>query len=227
MKILLLEDNLKLSQSIVSRLQIKEHDIDTFIDGGLAYEAVDIKYQCFILDINVPSVNGLKILEKIRNLDKQLPVIIMSSTVELDTIKEAYRLGCDDFLKKPFFIDELEIKLGKICKAQQKALEPRKKLFFYEKCYFDYENSIVCVNDVVHRLTKKERQILELFLSKQNQILTYEQIQNYVWEHPCSQESIRSLVRKIRKLLVYDFLQTSVDIGYLFTTKLETSSTTI
>ena len=226
MKILLLEDNVKLSQSIVSRLQIKHHNIDTFADGRLAYDAVSGKYQCFILDINVPSVNGLKILEKIRNLDNQLPVIIMSSTVELDTIKEAYRLGCDDFLKKPFFIDELEIKLGKICKMQQEATEPVKRLFFYEKCYFDYENSVVCVDDVEHRLTKKERQLLELFLSKQNQILTYEQIQDYVWGHPCSQESIRSLVRKLRKMLVYDFLQTSVDIGYLFATKLGTSSQT-
>ena len=211
MKILLLEDNKKLNETITKRLKLKGYNVISFIDGAQAFEKIEDGFSCFVLDINVPNVDGIKILKKIRDFYPLLPAIIISASVELDIIKEAYDLGCNDFLKKPFFIDELEIKIEKFCKITDE------KIRFDENCYFDYKSSLIVINGKENRLTKKERLLLNLFLTKTNQVLSYEAIENYVWEGGfASLESIRSLVRRLRKILEKEYIQTVVDTGYIF-----------
>lgn len=211
MKILLLEDNDKLNKTITKRLKLKGYKVDAFIDGKEAMDAIADGYSCFLLDINVPNVDGIKILKKIREYYNEIPVIIISSTVELDIIKESYDIGCNDYLKKPFFIDELEIKIERLCKIKDEKIE------FDKNCSFDFKSSLLVINGEQIRLTKKERLLLNLFLTKKNQIISYEEIENYVWEGSfVSLESIRSLIRRLRKILINDYIQTVVDTGYIF-----------
>lgn len=214
MKILLLEDNEKLNNSIQKRLALKNYTVDAFIDGQDAYDAITNGYSCFVLDINVPNIDGIKILKKIREYYTEVPVLIISATVELDIIKESYDYGCNDYLKKPFFIDELEIKIERLCKISDD------KIKFDENSFFNYKDSLVIIKEEEHRLTKKERLLLNLFLTKQNQVVSYESIENYVWEGSfVSLESIRSLVRRLRKVLQEDYIETVVDTGYIFKTR--------
>lgn len=215
MKLLLLEDNEKLNSTIVKRLKLKGYKLDSFTDGQMAYEKITDGYSCFILDINVPNINGIKILKKIREYYEEVPVIIISATVELDIIKESYDFGCNDYLKKPFFIDELEIKIEKLCNIKNDLI------IFDEGSTFDFKSSIIKTKNKEQRLTKKERLLLNLFLTKKNQIVSYEAIENYVWEGTfVSLESIRTLVRRVRKLLECEYIETVVDTGYLFRTKI-------
>ena len=211
MKILLLEDNKKLNETITKRLGMKGYSVLSIIDGAEAFEKITDGFSCFILDINVPNIDGIKILKKIREYYPTLPVIIISASVELDVIKQAYDLGCNDFLKKPFFIDELEIKIEKLCKIQND------KIYFDENCYFDFKSSILKMDDKETRLTKKEKLLINLFLTKKNQVISYEAIENYVWEgNFASLESIRSLIRRVRKVIDKEYIQTVVDTGYIF-----------
>jgi len=211
MKILLLEDNNKLNETITKRLKLKGYNVLSFTDGAQAYEKIAEGFSCFILDINVPNIDGIKILKKIREYYKHLPVIIISASVELDVIKQAYDFGCNDFLKKPFFIDELEIKIEKLCNIQND------KIYFDENCYFDFKSSIIFMNEKEVRLTKKEKLLMNLFITKKNQVISYESIENYVWEgNFASLESIRSLIRRLRKIIDKDYIQTVVDTGYIF-----------
>ena len=211
MKILLLEDNKKLNEAISKRLKLKGYNVLSFLDGAEAYEAITDGFSCFVLDINVPNIDGIKILKKIREFYSSLPVIIISASVELDVIKQAYEFGCNDFLKKPFFIDELEIKIERYCNIQND------KIFFDEDCYFDFKSSMIMINGEENRLTKKEKLLMNLFLTKQNQVITYEAIENYVWEGSfASLESIRSLLRRVRKILPKEYIQTIIDTGYIF-----------
>jgi DNA-binding response OmpR family regulator len=211
MKILLLEDNKKLNETITKRLGMKGYSVLSIIDGAEAFEKITDGFSCFILDINVPNVDGIKILKKIREYYQTLPVIIISASVELDVIKQAYDFGCNDFLKKPFFIDELEIKIEKFCNIQNN------KIYFDENCYFDFKSSLLVINGFEIRLTKKEKLLINLFLSKKNQVITYETIENYVWEGSfVSLESIRSLIRRVRKILNKEFIQTVIETGYIF-----------
>ena len=211
MKILLLEDNKKLNETITKRLGMKGYSVLSIIDGAEAFEKITDGFSCFILDINVPNVDGIKILKKIREYYQTLPVIIISASVELDVIKQAYDFGCNDFLKKPFFIDELEIKIEKFCNIQNN------KIYFDENCYFDFKSSIIQMNDKEVRLTKKEKLLINLFLTKRNQVISYESIENYVWEGSfVSSESIRSLIRRVRRILNKEFIQTVIETGYIF-----------
>lgn len=213
MKILLLEDNEKLNTTIKKRLALKNYTIDAFLDGEDAYNNINEGYSCFILDINVPKISGIKILKKVREDYPTVPIIIISGTVELEIIKEAYDFGCNDFLKKPFFIDELEIKIEKLCNIQKEIIS------FDKDCSFDFKSSLIIMNKEEFRLTKKERLILNLFLTNKNQIVSYEAIENYVWEGSfVSLESIRTLVRRVRKLLTCQYIETVVDTGYIFKT---------
>ena len=213
MKILLLEDNKKLNEIITKRLKIKNYNVSSFTDGLKAYEEITEGFSCFILDINVPNIDGIKILKKIREYYKSLPVIIISASVELDVIKQAYDFGCNDFLKKPFFIDELEIKIEKLCNIQNE------NIYFDENSYFDFKSSILKIEEKEIRLTKKEKLLINLFLTKKNQVISYESIENYVWEgNFVSLESIRSLIRRVRIILEKEYIQTVVDTGYLFKT---------
>ena len=211
MKILLLEDNKKLNTTIIKRLELKGYEIDGFVDGQEAYDAISDGYNCFVLDINVPNLDGIEILKRIREYYKEVPVIIISATVELEIIKESYDFGCNDYLKKPFFIDELEIKIKKLCKISDEKIE------FAPECSFDYNDSSVCINGENTRLTKKEKLLINLLLINKNQIVSYESIENYIWAGSVvSLDSIRSLVRRVRKILGSDYIETIVDTGYIF-----------
>lgn len=211
MKILLLEDNIKLNSTIKKRLELKGYKVHSFTDGQEAFNNITEGFSCFILDINVPNIDGIKILKKIREYYSEIPVIIISATVELDIIKESYDFGCNDYLKKPFFIDELEIKVERLCQIKDDIIN------FDDNCYFDFKSSTVSIDNQTHRLTKKERLLMNIFLIKKNQVLTYEAIENYVWEGSfVSIESIRSLVRRLRKVVKKDYIETVVDTGYKF-----------
>ena len=213
MKILLLEDNKKLNSTIKKRLEIKGYKVFNYIDGKNALENITEGFSCFILEINVPNIDGIKILKKIREYYEEVPVIIISATVELDIIKESYDFGCNDYLKKPFFIDELEIKVQQLCQIKNEIIN------FDKNSTFDYKSSTITINEKIQRLTKKERLLMNLFLTKKNQVLSYETIENYVWEGSfASIESIRSLIRRLRKVVKEDYIQTVVDTGYIFKT---------
>ena len=90
MKILLLEDNKRLSNLIIEALEEKGYKVDWFEDGKVALESIYNGYDCFILDINVPGMDGLSLLKELRVMDDKTPAIIISVNVELETIKDAY-----------------------------------------------------------------------------------------------------------------------------------------
>jgi DNA-binding response OmpR family regulator len=192
-------------------LQLKGYKVDAFKDGQKAYEHIGEGYSCFILDINVPRLDGVKLLKKIREYYVDVPVIIISASVELEMIKEAYDFGCSDYLKKPFFIDELEIKIEKLCHIQNDFI------YFDTNAYFDFKGSLIQINDTNTRLTKKERLLMNLLLVHKNRLVSFDLIESYVWEGKItSLESIRSLIRRLRKILPKEYIQTMIDSGYIF-----------
>ncbi|MEZ7933567.1 MAG: response regulator transcription factor [Sulfurospirillum sp.] len=210
MKILLLEDNARLNATIVKRLEAKAYSVDSFIDGQEAYDALDNGYTCFILDINVPSLDGIEILKQIRDFYPETPVIIISSSVELEVIKDAYSYGCNDFLKKPFFIDELEIKIEKLCNIRHDIVD------LGHDCQFDFKTSLLRIGSTEEHLSRKEKLLLNVLISEKGKVVTFDKIQAMVWEgNFASLDSIRSLMRRLRKKIPFECIETVVDVGYI------------
>lgn len=214
MKILLLEDNKTLNETIKLKFELKEYEVDTYLDGQEAYDNIENSYSCFILDINVPNIDGIKILKKIREYYEDVPVLIISASVELELIKESYDLGCNDYLKKPFFIDELEIKVDKLCNVSKKIVT------FDKECLHDFKKCILNIDKINTKLTQKENLLINLFLKNKNELVSYESIQNYVWEgEHTSLDAIRTLVRRLRKKLPKSYVKASSNRGYYFNIK--------
>lgn len=210
MKILLLEDNQKLNEIITKRLKLKNYNVESFTDGALAYEKITEGYSCFILDINVPNIDGINILKKIREYYEIIPVIIISASVELDIIKQSYDFGCNDYLKKPFFIDELEIKIEKLCNIRNDIVS------LGHDCSFDFQASLLRIGTLEEHLSRKERLLLNVLITEKSKVVSFDKIQAMVWEgNFASLDSIRSLMRRLRKKIPFECIETVVDVGYI------------
>jgi DNA-binding response OmpR family regulator len=211
MKILLLEDNKRLSSLIIEALEEKNYKVDWFDDGKKALESIYNGYDCFIFDINVPGIDGLTLLKELRVMDSKTPAIVISANVELETIKEAYIKGCDEYLKKPFYIYELELKLDKLCKKDNDSLKlPNNYLYDIEKEKLFDENS----EEI--KLAKKEILLFNLFSKNLEKIITFEQIEQYVWAGDLTtNENIRALIKRLRKKLPDDTIVSQGGMGYV------------
>ncbi len=209
MKILLLEDNVRLSNVIKTALEQESYKVDSFYDGEEALSSLENGYFCFILDINVPNIDGITILEYVRLNHSLTPVIIISSNHDLEKIQKSYEFGCDDYLKKPFYIFELVQKVKKLCKIEKKYLK------FDEYCKYDFINHILYNQKVQIELTKKEILFLEVFSKNIHHVATYEEIEEYVWEgEETTGVNMRAMIKRLRKKLPEDSIVTVKGLGY-------------
>ena len=209
MKILVLEDNATLAKVIKQGLEKENYQVDLFGDGKEALASIVNGYSAYILDINVPSLDGISILKDIRDYNENVPVIIISSNHELEKIKSSYEYGCNDYLKKPFFIYELVQKLNNLCINKNKSIR------FSEKCQYNINENILYDNNEKIILTKKEILLLELFSKNINKVISYHEIEEYVWEGAFTNlDNIRSLIKKLRKKLPPNSIKIVSGIGY-------------
>lgn len=115
MNILLIEDDITLNDTIAEYLKFKGDDIESLEDGDKAIEIIDSKvFDLYIIDINIPNINGLDLLKYICQKDTKTPIIIITASLELENFKTAYKSGCDDYIKKPFYLEELDIRINKL-----------------------------------------------------------------------------------------------------------------
>lgn len=210
MKILVLEDNERLANVIKSVLIKEGYTVDLFMDGEKALDALNRGYHCFILDINVPSIDGLSILETVRLYHKEIPAIIMSSNHELEKIQASYEIGCDDYLKKPFFIYELVQKVKKLCH------KPSSTINLWTHYSYDYANHrLFDPNNEEIKLAKKEGMFLDLFIKDRHRVVTFNELEEYVWEgEETSVLNMRALIKRLRKKLPEGAIEMIKEVGY-------------
>ena len=112
-KILLLEDDTLLAQTLRELLESEAYDVTLVSSGNEAADRTyDARFDLYIFDINVPDINGLELLESLRDADDKTPAIFISALVDLNSISKAFKIGADDYLKKPFFPEELLIRVN-------------------------------------------------------------------------------------------------------------------
>ena len=115
MKILLIEDDSILNETIADYLKLKGNKLISIEDGADAIKTIDNNnFDLYIIDINILHINGLEIIKYIRQNDLQTPIIMITASIELEHFKTAYQNGCDDYIKKPFHLEELEIRINKV-----------------------------------------------------------------------------------------------------------------
>ena len=208
MKIFLLEDDYSLNESIKEMLETENYIVHSYYDGNVAYENIIDDYCLYLFDVNVPNIDGLYLLEHIKTINKNSNVIIMSANINIDKIKEAYKKGCDDYIKKPFDIQELLLKINKYTKKSYLTI-------LDQNLYFDKMERKLFLNNIEIELTKNEKNLLFLLINNIENKVSYTQIEDFVYGRESkSSDAIRSLVKRLRKKLSKDIILNSLDEGY-------------
>lgn len=210
MKVLILEDDTTLLKVIKNELLKENYDVDCFTNGDDCLNSISNGYSCFILDINIPALDGITILKNIRDyLGEEVPVLMISSNHELEKIKNSYEKGCNDYIKKPFFIYELIQKVKQLCEITKECIE------FNSLYKYNFTEHTLYFNDTKIILARKEILFLELFIKNLNRIVNYEEIEQYVWQGRSSNiDNIRALIKRIRKKLPENSIKIVTGYGY-------------
>ena len=182
-KILLAEDDLNLGYIISDQLKSDGYDVTLCIDGAEAYKRFnDEKFHICILDVMMPKKDGFSLASDIRKIDSEIPILFLSAKSMIEDKVLGFKSGGDDYLTKPFSIEELQIRLTALLKRVkiQNNL-PEEKIFKIGSYLFDSENFNLKHLEFEKTLTKKEAQILKILYKFKNQVVERDVVLNAVW----------------------------------------------
>jgi DNA-binding response OmpR family regulator len=213
-KIFLLEDEIMLNESIQEYLEAIGHQVISCIDGEKAMAVLqDQSFDLFILDINVPSVDGLTLLERLHALKIHTPAIYISALVDIEDISRAYDLGCYDYLKKPFHLKELALHIDRVMLSNE---VPRVHLRLSKNYSYDQEHNTLLFNGFPQILTKRQSQIIDLLARNRGRVVDFEQFRIYVWdEQIVDNATIRAEVSRLKKSMKEDVIINVRGMGYM------------
>lgn len=219
MKILLLEDEFMLARSIRTYLLARGHLVDHYDNGQEVLDIINTaSHDFYILDINTPLVGGLECLKAIAKRHPATPKIIISAYHDIEYISDAFKIGCSDYLKKPFNLKELEIRIERLTtQASLNTEAPQDPIIRLSNHYtFDKESQLIFYDGEVQKFTKREYSLIVLFVSNLGQIMSDESIRSFIWEGEDTEDStIRSLVNRVRNKLKENLLENIRGFGYL------------
>ncbi len=194
----------------------KIYEADNGLDALNLYK--DKKPDILLLDITMPELNGLEVIRKIRELDNTTPIIVLSAHSHKEYLFEAIKLNLVDYLIKPINRNEFkEVIENSIKRLEDESLSEDTKVVINNKCYWDSRSRILFFKDKIVDLTKNERILFELMLNKKNQIVKPTEISSYVWntKNDVNDASIRNLVKRLRKKLPVDIIDSIYGSGYI------------
>ncbi len=214
MRILLLEDEYSLRISIEEFLGDIGYEVDGYMDGLEAYDAVYSKhYDILLLDVNVPSINGFEYLKKLREDGVETPAIFLTSLTDIEDLKEGYRRGCCDYIRKPFDLEELEVRIDQ---ALATFLQTKGNVIeLCEGVTYDIKKSKLLHNDEEIVLRKVEKDMLELLLKNKNAIVSTQMFQDEIWGEYVDPATIRVQLNNLKKKLPCDIIQNRRGLGYI------------
>ncbi|HEQ0308783.1 TPA: response regulator transcription factor [Streptococcus pyogenes] len=217
-KILLVEDDLSLSNSIFDFLDDFADVMQVFDGDEGLYEAESGIYDLILLDLMLPEKNGFQVLKELREKDIKIPVLIMTAKEGLDDKGHGFELGADDYLTKPFYLEELKMRIQALLKRTGKFAD---KNISFGNLVVDLARKEVKVEGKVVELLGKEFDLLVYLLQNQNVILPKTQIFDRLWgfDNDTTISVVEVYISKIRKKLkgtrFVNRLQTLRSVGYI------------
>ncbi|WP_027701942.1 response regulator transcription factor [Metaclostridioides mangenotii] len=223
MKILIVEDNKELLETISSELNYY-FETEVSRDGEEALYLINQKiYDLIILDLMLPNLGGMEILKSMRDNNIEVPVLILTAREELDDKVEAFKIGANDYLTKPFYMEELVARVYAILRTNGKIKDENSLKF--KELYMDLSKKKVFINDEEIKLQNKQFNLLEYFMLNKGSILLKEQIYDRIWgiDSDATIEIVEVYVSNLRKKLSkfnYDkYIKTKRKVGYMFDDK--------
>ena len=222
-KILLAEDDLNLGILLVDYLETEKLEVKLCKDGKYALQIFkENAFDLCLLDVMMPKMDGFSLAEEIRKINKEIPIIfITAKSLKEDKLK-GYDLGADDYICKPFDVEELLWKIKAISRRIQKKDEELKHTVVSIGNYlFDYSKQSLTINGVTKRITEKESDILNYLVNNPNCIIKREDMLKSLWGENdyFLGRSLDVFITKIRKYLIKDSslsIENVFGVGFIF-----------
>ena len=219
MHILIIEDEEQLCRSMAEGLRMDGYETDTCFDGEEGLElCMTENYDLILLDLNLPGIDGLEILRQFRTFNTNTPVLILSARVQIQDKVEGLDLGANDYLTKPFHLDELAARIRSLT---LRRFAQSDIVLTCGKLSFDTKARIASVGSEALSLTRKETGILEYLMLNQGRPVSQEELIEHVWDSSVNSFSnatrvhISSLRKKLRSALGYDPIRNRIGEGYV------------
>jgi len=220
MKILLIEDDVKLASLVQRGLTNAGHAVDAEYDGEAGEHAVASgRYEVVVLDVMLPKKNGLAVLRDLRSKGVLLPVLLLTARDETEDVVAGFDAGADDYLRKPFALDELYARVRTLAR---RAIVPPRIVLRVDNLVFDTATQRVVRGDREISLTARELAYLEYFMRNTGMLITRAMIENALWnrEADLSSNVIDVYIKRLRSKIEFSdmrpLLVTIRGAGYRF-----------
>jgi DNA-binding response OmpR family regulator len=214
--VLLLEDDDLLAEILEEFLLSLGYRVTLVTNGKDAEDiAFSRTFDLFILDVNVPYIDGFELLASLRAVKNETPAIFITSRSTPDDLKKGFGAGADDYIKKPFDLSELKLRIDNI--KRHFNLE-NDMLTIDADTSLDLKNLSIIKGDVRYTLTKKDAEVLAYLLKHHDHVVSLEELGSNVWsyEQAPSPATLRTYIKNIRKILGEEYITNIKGVGYRF-----------
>lgn len=213
MRILIVEDEVRLAEAISEIVKEEKYDSDMVYTGvdGLYYASSEI-YDCIILDVMLPEMDGFEVLKEIRKKGIETPILMLTARDEVKSKVKGLDYGADDYMTKPFDVEELLARIRAITRRKGQVILDELK---FEDLVLDLNNYSICTHFKSINLTAKEFEIIKLLMSNANIVVTKDDLISKIWGYDSDAEdnNVEVYISFIRKKL--KFIKSKVEITTL------------
>jgi DNA-binding response OmpR family regulator len=205
--ILLAEDDDNLGLLLQTYLKSKGFEVDLVRDGKTAFERFnERKYDFCLFDVMMPIMDGFTLAKEIREIDRKVPILFLTAKGLKEDKLEGFALGADDYLTKPFSMEELLARITAILRRIETPKDENGSIVLVGKIAFEPELRILHLQDGDKKLTTKENQLLTMLVKNQNEILDRQATLRAIWgdDNYFNGRSMDVYIAKLRKLLKED-----------------------
>ena len=202
MKILIIEDELGIGMPLKKSLQHHGFAVDFTQSGNEGFSFARMyQYDCILLDINLPEINGLTIAEKLRTEKNTTPIIMLTARTQLYNTLEGFGAGADDYITKPFHLEEVIARIYAVIKRSAANKDTTFHVGEWE--FFPEKNRVISTRDTEKKeivLTSKETAILEYLLRHNDRIVSTEELIEHVWDREVNSftDSVKTHIKTLR-----------------------------
>ena len=207
MRILLCEDDENLGMLLREYLQAKGYTADLFPDGEAGYKAyLKGKYDICVFNIMMPKKDGFQLAQEVRSINKDVPIIFLTAKALKDDILEGFKIGADDYITKPFSMEELVLRIDAIMRRVKGKKGKEITMYNIGDFIFDTQKQVLILGDKTTKLTTKESELLSLLCAHMNEILERNFALKTIWidDNYFNARSMDVYITKLRKHLKDD-----------------------
>ena len=220
--LLYVEDDAALREQFVRVLKSRFKELYEAADGKQALELYTAHSpDMIVMDINLPYIDGLEVIEKIRRSNEHTPVVIMSAYSDQEKLFKAVKLGLSDYLIKPVPLKKLYTVLDSMAEKYKNKIDSNNLVPLRNEYIWKKEEKELCYRDETITLTKRERVLLECMMHQLNKVVTFDSITDLIWEdeeQSVVYSSLSHLLKRLRKKLPEELIENIYGEGYRITT---------